>query len=318
VAAGGTAILTWLSMVNSVSYSDLKTVLETTTATFGTLLGIITAGLMFTQGRFSELASDLTEKLPHYLLEVLSLQKMQSIETHLHSLEKTFYQLAATTTIAEERNLYVRVSRKASLMFVNFAVLLNLKLKQEGLPATGLMLSEMDSNLYKVYQKKRHDIKKEWQIFDLLKQIIDTWEAPSAFFVEKSSMDRGLEVDLRSSMAVLKLNEKIDKSLAAIYRQVVDALSDLSDEITKISKRLHEDRILQLLPQMQQASALRGKYFFLVIFFVAAPLLINLLVMPQLSETTAQMFQPVISITSLLSVLGVIFLLLYIYKILKV
>ncbi len=318
MAVGAIALLTWLRMAESIGYGDLKTALETTTATFGTLLGIITAGLMFTQGRFSELASELTEKSPDYLLEVLSLERMQSIETHLHALEKTFNQLAATTTIAEERNLYERISRKASFMFVNFAVLLNLKLRQQGLPETSLMLSEMDSNLYEAYRKRRQCIKKEWQMFVILKQIIDTWEAPSAFFDEKSDIEQGLEVDLKSSASVLKLKEKIDSGSAAIHRDVVAALSDLDSEITKISKRLHEDRIPQLLPQMQQASALRGTYFFLALFFIAAPLLINLLVMPALSETTAGMFQPVIAITTMLSVLGVIFLLLYIYKILKV
>jgi len=318
VAVGAAFFLAWLSISKSISYGDLKTALETTTATFGTLLGIITAGLMFTQGRFSELASELNEKSPHYLSEVLSLEKMQSIETHLHALEKTFTQLAETTTVAQERNLYQRVSRKASLMFVNFAVLLNLKLRQQGLPETGLVLSEMDSNLYKVYQKRRQNIKKEWQIFDLIKQIIDTWEAPSSFFIDKSNIEPGLEADLKSSMTVLKLKENSDKSLAEIHRQALKTLSDLDKEITKISKRLYEDRILQLLPQMQQASTLRGKYFFLALFFIAAPLLINLLIMLQLSETTAPLFQSVISITSFLSVLGVIFLLLYIYKILKV
>jgi len=314
VAVGAAFILALLSFAESISYGDLKTVLQTTTATFGTLLGIITAGLMFTQGRFSELASELTEKSPHYL----SLEKMQSIESHLHALEKTFTQLAATTTIAEERNLYERVSRKASLMFVNFAVLLNLKLSQQGLPETSLLLSEMDSNLHKVYQKRRQNIKKEWQIFDLLKQIIDTWEAPSTLFIEKSNIEPGLEADLKSSISVLKLKENVDKSVAEIHRQAVKALSDLDKEITKISTRLHEDRILQLLPQMKQASAIRGKYFYLALIFIATPLLINLLILPQLSETTATFFQTLVSITSLLSVMGVIFLLLYIHKILNV
>jgi len=314
IAVGATFILTWLSTAKSISYGDLKTALQTTTAIFGTLLGIITAGLMFTQGRFSELASELTEKSPHYL----SLEKMQSIEIHLHGLEKTFTQLAATTTIAEERNLYERVSRKASLMFVNFAVLLNLKLRQQRLPETSLVLSEMDSNLYKVYQKRRQNIKREWQIFDLLRQIIDTWEAPSALFIEKSNIEPGLETDLKSSMSVLKLKENVDKSLSEIHRQVAKALSDLDDEITKISKRLHEDRIPQLLPQMKQASTIRGKYFYLALVFIATPLLVNLLILPQLSETTATFFQPIVLITSLLSVMGVIFLLLYIHKILNV
>lgn len=318
IAVGATFILALLSVARSVSYGDLRTVLQTTTATFGTLLGIITAGLMFTQGRFSELASELTEKSPHYLLEILSLEKMQSIETHLHELEKTFTQLAANTTIAQERSLYERISRKASLMFVNFAVLLNLKLRQQGLPETSLVLSEMDSNLHKVYQKRRQNIKKEWQIFDLLKQIIDTWEAPSAIFTEKSNIEPGLEADIKSSITVLKVKENADKSLAENHRRAVKALSDLDNEIIRISKRLHEDRILQLLPQMKQASTIRGKYFYLALIFIATPLFVNLLILPQLSEATATFFQPIISLTSLLSVLGVIFLLLYIHKILNV
>jgi hypothetical protein len=318
IAVGATFILAWLSIAKSVSYGDLRTILQTTTATFGTLLGIITAGLMFTQGRFSELASELTEKSPHYLLEILSLEKMQSIETHLHELEKTFIQLVANTTIAKERGLYERISRKASLMFVNFAVLLNLKLRQQGLPETSLVLSEMDSNLHKVYQKRRQNIKKEWQIFDLLKQIIDTWEAPSAIFIEKSNIEPGLEADLKSSITVLKVKENVDKSLAETHRRAVKALSDLDNEIIRISKRLHEDRILQLLPQMKQASTIRGKYFYLALIFIATPLFVNLLILPQLSEATATFFQPIISLTSLLSVLGVIFLLLYIHKILNV
>ncbi len=316
--AGAAAALTWLSLARSISYGDLKTALETTTATFGTLLGIITAGLMFTQGRFSELASELAEKAPHYLFEVLSLEKTQSIAADLRMVEKAFSRLATITAIAEEKQLYIRVSRKASLMFVNFAVLLNLKLRQQGLPETGLVLSEMDSNVYEAYGRRRQRIKKEWQIFELIKQIVDTWEAPSTFFSGRSAGESGLEADLKDSLAVLKVKESVDENLADVNRDVVRALGELDAEIGKIGKKIHEDRILQLLPQMQQASALRGRYFFLALSFIAAPLLINLLVMPQLSEPTAQLFQPVILFTCLLSVLGVNFLLLYVYKITSV
>ncbi len=318
VAVGIAFIIAWLKIAGSISYADLKTALTTTTATFGTLLGIITAGLMFTQGKFSELASELTEKSPDYLAKVLSLEKIRSIETHLLALRKTFTQLSATTTITEERNLYERITTKASSMFVNLAALLNLKLKQQGLPDTGLLVSEMDPNLYKVYKKRTQSIKKEWQIFTLIKQIIDTWEAPTAFFVEKSNVKSALQADLTSSLAVLKLKEHVDKSSTNIRSEVTKTLSSLNDEISEISKRLHEDRIPQLLPQMKQASTIRGKYFYLALIFIATPLLINLLILPQLSETTATFFQPVISITSLLSVMGVIFLLLYIHKILNV
>jgi hypothetical protein len=304
VAVALAFILIWLSMAKSISYADMKT--------------IITAGLMFTQGKFSELASELTEKSPDYLAKVLSLEKIQSIETHLLALKKAFTELAASTTIAEERNLYERIVAKASSIFVDFAVLLNLKLTQQGLVDTGLSVSEMDSSLYKVYQKRRQNINKEWQIFSIIKQITDTWEAPTAFFIEKSNKETPLQADLKSSIAILKLKENVGESSTNIRTEITKTLSELNDELSEISKRLHEDRIPQLLPQMKQASTIRGKYFYLALVFIAAPLLINLLILPRLSETTTTFFQPIISVTSLLSVLGVIFLLLYIHKILNV
>jgi len=305
-------------MTKSISYADMKTILTTTTATFGTLLGIITAGLMFTQGKFSELASELTEKSPNYLAKVLSLEKIQSIETHLLALKKAFTQLAASTTIAKEKNLYEKIATKASSMFVDFAVLSNLKLTQQGLADVSFLVSEMDSSLYKAYQKRIRSVNKEWQIFSIIKQIIDTWETPTAFFGEKSNRGTSLQADLKSSIAILKLKEDVDESSTNIRSEVAKTLSELNDELSEISKRLHEDRIPQLLPQMKQASTIRGKYFYLALVFIATPLLINLLILPQLSETTATFFHPIISITSLLSVLGVIFLLLYIHKILNV
>jgi len=316
VAVGLAFALAWLNIAKSLSYADLKTALETTTATFGTLLGIITAGLMFTQGKFSELASELTDKAPNYLAEVFSLEKMQSISTLLLALQKRFAELAATTTVTEERNLYERARVKASSMFVNLAVLLNLKLKQQGLPDTA-QVSEMDPNLYKVYQKRRQGVKKEWQVFDLIQQITNIWEAPTVFFAENSRSQSALQADLTSSLSILKFKETVDKSSANIRLEASKTLSDLDNEVSEISKRLHEDKIPQLLSQMRHASTLRGKYFYLALIFIAAPLLINLLILPQLSETTAAFFQPIISITSLLSVMGVLFLLLYIYRILS-
>jgi len=317
IVVGIVFVLVWLNTTEFMSYADLKTVLTTTTATFGTMLGIITAGLMFTQGKFSELASELSEKSSDYLAKVLSLEKIQSIENHLLVLRKTFTNLAATTTISEERNLYERITAKASTIFVNFAVLLNLKLKQQGLPDTGLTVSEMDSDLYRVYEKRRKSIRKDWQIFNIIKEIIDVWEAPTAFFTEKPSRKSALQADLKGSVSLLELKEKVDRS-STIRSEVVKMLSNLIDELGKISKRLHEDRIPQLLFQMEQASTLRGKYFYLALIFIAAPLLINLIILPQLSETTLTFFKQIISITSLLSVMGVIFLLLYIHKILNV
>ena len=70
-------IILWPNMTASMSRADLEAILETTTATFGTMLGIITAGLMFTQAKFSELASELSDKSSDYLAKVLSLEKIQ-------------------------------------------------------------------------------------------------------------------------------------------------------------------------------------------------------------------------------------------------
>lgn len=305
-----------LSIVSSVSYADLRTALTTTTATFGTLLGIITAGLMFTQGRFSELASELTDKAPRYLAEIFSLEKIHSILNHLIILRKVFTKLASETTIAEEKGLYERIVIKTSSVFVNFAVLLNLKLRQQGLPDTALEASEMDPKIYRVYQKKKQSLKKEWQLFDLVQQAIDIWEAPTAFF-ENSNRRSSLETDVRSSISILKFKENIDKGSVNIRVETTKELNDLNNEINEINARIHEDKIPQLLSQMQQASTLRGRYFYLALIFIASPLLINLLILPQLSEATATFFQPFILATSLLSVMGVSFLLLYIYRILS-
>jgi hypothetical protein len=301
-----------------MSHADLRIVLETTTATFGTLLGIITAGLMFTQGKFSELASELSDKAPIYVTEVLSLEKVQSISSQLSALRKNFSQLARSATVVEERNLYDRISTKASSMFVDLAALLNLKLRQQGLPDSGLLVSEMDANVYKVYQERMKNIKKEWHVLDLVKRIIDTWQAPTTLSDEEPKKENGLEVDLRNAISVLKLKENVDKSSTDISNEITKIQSRLGIEIDKINKRLHDDKIPQLLPQMKQATALRGGYFYLALVFIAAPLLINLLILPQLSEATVGLFQPAIAVTSLLSVMGVIFLLLYIHKILNV
>lgn len=251
VAVGLAFILAWLNVAKFMSYTDLQIALTTTTGTFGMVLGIITAGLMFTQGKFSELASELNDKSPDYLAKVLSLEKMQSIENHLLTIRKAFIQLATTTTIAEERNLYERIVTKASSMFVNFAVLLNLKLKQQGLPAD-LQVSEMDSNLYQVYQKRRQSLRKEWQLLNLIKQVIDVWEGPKALFIEKSIRESALEADLKDSLSILKLKENVEKSSISISREVSKTSSDLDSEISKISQRLHNDRIPQLLSQMER------------------------------------------------------------------
>ena len=317
VVIGMAFVLAWLNTSKFLSYSDLITVLTTTTATFGTLLGIITAGIMFTQGKFSELTSELDDKAPDYLAETISLEKIQSIETNLIALRKTFNELEATATVAEEKNLYKEIATKASSVFVDFAVLLNLKLKQQGLPDTGFVISEMDSQLYETYQKRRRDVKKEWQVLAVIKRIIDMWETPSAFSTGESKKS-ALQSDLKSAVSILELKEKIDKSSKNVRGQVAKTLNDLSGEINKVSRQLHEDRIPQLLFQMEDASALHGRYFYLALIFIATPLFVNLLILPQLSEATVEFFKPMISVTSLLSVMGVVFLLLYIHKILNV
>ncbi len=305
-------------MTTPLSYTDMQMILTTTTQTFGTLLGIITAGLMFTQGKFSELTSELTEKSPEYLAKVLSLEKIQPIETHLIALKKTFTQLADSATIAEEKNLYQRIATKTSSIFVDFAVLLNLKLRQQGLTDSRFLVSEMDPSLYKTYQKKIQNIRKEWQIFNVLKHLLDAWETPKVFSSGRSNREMPLQVDLRNSISILKLKESVDKISENIRTGASKAFKKLDDELGEISKRLHEDGIPQILPQMKLASTLRGKYFYLTLVFIATPLLINLSVLTQLSETTTHFFQPIILVTTWLSVLGVIFLLLYIQRILNV
>lgn len=316
-SAGIVFILAWRNATWSVRYADLTTILTTTTATFGTLLGIITAGLMFTHGKFSELASELSEKSPDYLMKTLSLEKVQSVGSHLLCLRKTFSQLETDTIVAEEKSLYERIIEKASSMFVNFAVLLSLKLRQQGLPDTGFVVSEMDSSIYARYQEERKNLKKEWQILATFKQIVDSWEGRTASIIEKPERTTSLQQDLKSAVSILDLKEKIDKSPKSVHSEVTKVLNELREEISKIEKQLHEDRIPQLLSQMQDANALRGKYFYLALIFIAAPLFLNLLVLPQLSESTAPYFQQIISVTSLLSVFGVIFLLVYIHKILS-
>jgi hypothetical protein len=316
VAVALAFVLSWQNMVQSVSYADLTRALTTTTAIFGTLLGVITAGLMFTQGAFSRLASELNEKSPTYLTEVLSLEKIQSIAAHLVALRKSFIQFATSTTIKEERDLYTRIAKKASDLFVDFAVVLKLKLKQQGLPDTDLLVSEMDPALYSVYEKTRRDIKKEWHLLNIIKRIVDAWEGQTAFFVETTS-EPALKADLKNSIAILKLKEKVDQSSANIAKETAKTVNEIDDEFSELSKRFHEDRLPQLLSQMMQASTLRGKYFYLALIFIATPLLVNLIILPQLSQATVAFFQPVIWVTSLLSIIGVIFLFLYIYKILN-
>jgi hypothetical protein len=307
-----------LSGVNSASYADLKTLIETNTAVFGTLLGIITAGLMFTQAKFGELAGELSDKSPDYLRNVLSLQEMQSIGENLLAWRKLFAKLANTTEIPEEKNLYRRIATESSSMFVNVAVLLNLKLAQQGLAGTHLLISEMSPNEHEDYGKKWHALKKDWHLFNLVKQIVNRWVTVTVIPTTKIGLESSLHSDVGGSIPILKLKENVDKSSEKIHLEVENTLNELDNKISKIVTRFHEDRIPQLMTQMEQASVVRGKYFYLSLIFIAAPLLVNLVILPQLSEGTMPFLMQAIALTSSLAILGVIILLFYISKMLNV
>ena len=311
-------ILFLSNATRSMNYGDMRTVLTTTTATFGSLLGIITAGLMFTHGRFSELASELGEKAPSYLSETLSLEKVQHVGTLLLALRKAFLQLEKETTVAEEKNLYGKIEEGVSSIFVDFVVLLNTKLQQQGLRTPDFMVSEMEPSLYAKYREKRKVIKKEWQVTELIKRMVDIWEGSTSFFAERPETRTSLQSDLRSSVTILKLREKMDTDSKNIATEVSQVLEEVGTEVSKIGKMLDHDRIPQMLSQMNHASTIRGKYFYLALVFIATPLFVNLMILPQLSEGTTQFFQPIISATSSLSVMGILFLLLYIHEILNV
>ncbi len=317
VAVGVVFISVWLAAAESISYAYLVTVLTITTETFGTLLGIITAGLMFTQGKFSELASEITGKLPRYLSDILSLKRIQTIETRLIALKKILAKLAETTTISKEKSLYERIVEKTSLVSVDLAVFSYFKLKQQGLDA-GFLFSEMNSNLYKVFEKRKQKVKKEWHLFKIIQEIVDVWEAPATSIFEKYEGKTTLQADLKSSISILKLKEAVDKKSKDIRDEVAKSQGDLDKEISQISQRLKEDKISQLLSQMEYASVMRGRYFYLTLIFIAAPLLINILILPQFSEASVTLFRPIVSITCSLSVIGIMFLFLYIHKILNV
>lgn len=312
------SFLAWRNITSPIDFADLKTVLTTTTATFGSLLGIITAGLMFTHGKFSELASELGEKSPDYLSGTLSLEKAQTIGNSLLALRKTFSLLETQATVEEEKNLYRRVVEKASSMYTKLAVLSDLMLIQQGLAKTDLMISEMDSQLYVNYREERKQVKREWHILVTIRQMVDTWEGSKTLVLEKYEKRTSLQQDLRNSISLLGLKERLDKNSKHVRAETEEIYNELAEDIGKIGKQLHQDRIPQLLSQMENANTIRGKYFYLALAFIATPLFINLLILPQLSIGTATFFQPIISITSSLSVMGIAFLLLYINRILSV
>ena len=318
----GTAVvaffLAWRNIISPMDFADLKTVLTTTTATFGSLLGIITAGLMFTHGKFSELASELGEKSPDYLSGNVSLEKVQAMGNHLLSLRKTFLFLETQTTVEEEKNLYRRVAEKASSMYVKLAVLSDLMLMQQGLAKTDLMVSAMDPRLFADYKEERNQVRKEWQMLGTVKRIVDIWEGSKALILEKYERRTSLQQDLRSSISLLELKERLDKDSRHFRAETEGIFNELTGDIDKIGRQLHRDRIPQLLSQMEKANTIRGRYFYLALAFIAAPLFINLLILPQLSVGTVSFFQPIVSVTSSLSVMGIAFLLLYINRILNV
>jgi len=311
------SFLAWRNITSSIDFADLRIVLTTTTAAFGSLLGIITAGLMFTHGKFSELASELGEKSLDYLSGTLSLEKVQTIGNNLLALRKTFSLLETQTTVEVEKNLYRRVVEKTSSIYVNLAVLSDLKI-QQGLAESDLMISAMDPQLYVNYKEERNRVKKEWQILVTIKQIVDTWEGSKTLVLEKYEKRTSLQQDLRNSISLLGLKERLDKDSKHVRAETEEIYNELAEVIDKIGKQLHQDRIRQLVSQMENANTIRGKYFYLALAFIATPLFINLLILPQLSIGTASFFQPIISITSSLSVMGIAFILLYINRILDV
>jgi hypothetical protein len=273
---------------------------------------------MFTHGKFSELASELSEKSLDYLSGTLTLEKVQTIGNNLLALRKTFSLLETQTTVEEEKNLYRRVVEKTSSTYVNLAVLSDLKLMQQGLAETDLMISAMDPQLYVNYKEERNQVKKEWQILVTIKQMVDTWEGSRTRVLEKYEKRTSLQQDLRNSISLLGLKERLDKDSKHVRAETEEIYNELAEDIDKVGKQLHQDRIPQLLSQMENANTIRGKYFYLALAFIATPLFINLLILPQLSIGTASFFQPIISITSSLSVMGIAFLLLYINRILDV
>jgi hypothetical protein len=303
--------------VASASYADLRTLIETTTATFGTLLGIITAGLMFTQGKYGELTAELSEKSPHYLRNVLSLEELRSIGAGLLTLKKVFGRLVDETEVLEEKKLYERITSKSSYMFVNVAVLLNLKFRQEGLPGGGLLISDMNAKEHEDYQEKSRALKKDWHLFGIVKQIVDTW-ATVAVLPAKTDSESSLHSEVSGSIPVLRLKEEVIKSSERVHLEVEKVLHGLAAKIDKVVVRYHEDRIPQLLTQMEQSSIVRGRYFYLSLVFIAAPLLVNLLVLPQFSEGVIVLLREVVALTSVLAVLGVVTLLFYVHKMLNV
>jgi len=243
---------------------------------------------------------------------------MRSIADSLLVWKKLFVKLVDTTEVVEEKNLYRRIVTKSSSMFVNVAVLLNLKLRQEGLGETSFLVSEMSSSELADYKEKWHGLKRDWHLFGLLKQMVDAWTSLLVIPTVRIGSESSLYSDVKSSIPILRLKESVDKGFEKVYLEVEKTLHELDVEMGKIVKQFHEDRIPQLLTQMEQACTVRGKYFYLSLAFIAAPLLVNLLILPQFTQGAISLLRQTVAITSSLAMLGVFILLIYVHKMLSV
>jgi hypothetical protein len=174
----------------------------------------------------------------------------------------------------------------------------------------------MDPKLYSTYHKERSNMKREWQIMKLTSQIVNDWEAPTLLHHGNIKTSSALQADLRKALSILRVKEKIDRDWSATTTETEESLESIGTNIDMISKRLHENGIPMLMSQMEHACTIRGKYFYLALIFIAAPLFLNLLILPELSESTMPFLGYAIMFTSFLSVMGVIFLLVYIRNIL--
>jgi hypothetical protein len=131
-------------------------------------------------------------------------------------------------------------------------------------------------------------------------------------------LESSLYSDVKSSIPILRLKESVDKGFEKVHLGVEKTLGELDVEMGKIVNQFHEDRIPQLLTQMEQACTVRGKYFYLSLVFIAAPLLVNLLILPQFTQGAILLLRQAVAITSSLAILGVFILLIYVHKMLSV
>lgn len=301
--------------------SDLATLMDVLTATvltLGTLLAIITAGLMFTQGKHGELLSELNNKSSDYLTTHIAAGTFQAMGAHLSTLREEFKGLEASASVAEEKALYARARDRASSMLADCAVLLNLKMKQSGLPAIDLLTAGMDPALFALYEVRRRGLRNDWQLLLAILRMKDELMGGRAGFARGAGPAGSLEEDLRKVLALLRFKGTLEGAPTASAERVRRAHEGLDGVFEPIARKLHEDRIAQLVPQMRQINVVRGRSFHLAVVSIATPLLLDLLILPFLDQGTAPFFRPFIFAAGLLSVLGVAALLAYIYKLLNV